>query len=284
MFYVPLKLREWKERVVPKGPSFSRAKTVRFTIDNTEVQLSLPRNRASKVANVIRPKKRYELAWGNMRSLIDGRAGWLSMPVLRSIWDFYGPWFLGRLGEARCHVGVIQNEKDKDLSYFHPRVFENAILELMAFLYDEKDSDKFEDQIYFAPSDWESLDNFELPTVRFTAKANRKLRPDNNDEFYIIFPIHHNYLVKIGFSVYRAWMWLDNDTPVDDLEAWLPIEPMETLVKQIMASLTVKPSEEALRQMKEAQAGLSDASLVKEFPPVNIVEYQRSKNNTQDAE
>lgn len=273
MFYVPLKLREWKEPCVPRGPNFARAQAKKIRIDGTEICFHVPRNRARSHETLMEPKRTYSLE--NPYMLGDER--WVSMTLMRRVWDFYGPWFLGAMAGVDCHVGLIQqSDKRSDVSYFHPRVLESAIADLMASSFDEVDTRRFEGQVWFAPVQWQPMENFPSPAVQFVAQANKAQRPYRDDEYYLVFPVHHNYLVSVCLSVWRSRKFIDGEA-VDDLEPWIPLAPMKTLVDQVLASFSVTLSPLAQAQMREAQEGLSDTSLAKEFAPVNVLEYERSQ-------
>jgi len=276
MFYPSLQLRQWTTPCTPKGPSFRQAKKHQVVIGGNAVEFKLPASNPRSCDQRIKPKRHYDLNHLQSVRYSSDKEGWLYSPIAKQIWNFYGPWFLGWMASANCNMGVIEKNEPSNTSFFHPRTFENAIFELMAFQYDERISDNYEDQLYFAPHQWRALEHYPVPAAHFLALNNHDKQPVFHNRHHLIFPISDNHLVGFMFSLHRRWKWVDNKA-VENNDEWLPLEPMETLIKHIIDSVSVELSPQAEAQKQAAQAGLTDTSLVKVFPPVNLVECEKRR-------
>jgi len=287
MFYLPIELQAKKENNHAKGPDFNKAKTKRIDIGGNKISMCLPPNRVywrRHSPELWEPQSYYVLpdspdynkanADNRLRLLSnsDDSDDWCSKTIMAREWDFYGAWFTGVLADLRLTLTITQADKPGEASYFHPRVLETSIMDRMAMVHD---SSGIGAQIWQVPLRWRQVDNFPCPAVTFMAEPDNDFRAGNDNEYYLVFPIHDNYLIQFRLGVSR--------TPVRrngvrlDIEKWTPIAPMEAFAQQIINSVEVELSPQAKAQMKKAHEGLQDASLIKHFAPINVEEYKKNK-------
>lgn len=274
MFNTPFKLRSWTKPCTPKGPDYSSTKKHIITLSGTKLTLSYPNFRPRSFDHVHTPKSQYNLETLNLEPFSSDNNQWLYAPLLKGIWTFNGPMFLGWMANVECYINIVERSQKIEASLFHPRVFESSLLELIAIQYSNRDEETFSQQLYHAPMNWTPVKNIQPPAVQFIAKANRKLRPNAPNHNYLYIAISNEHLLSISTSIHSRVKY-EAQKPVRNNEFWLSPEPMEDFIEKLVNSITIELSDEAHKQMIEAQVGLENTSLTEKFPPVNVIEYEK---------
>ena len=153
LFFNTLKLRNVNEPYKLIGPSFSRAKNYRFSIDETEICIGFPKHKSERNFPKSRnPKKTYQLDNYSLPSMIPSRKGW---------------------GSLLCAMALTINspkELKSDVSFFHPRSLEKLIGDYLSFRY--KDEVDYNGQRWLAPTDWQPLSINQPQAAKFRAVSN----------------------------------------------------------------------------------------------------------------
>jgi hypothetical protein len=288
MFYVPLELQAEKLNNHAQGPNFKRAKVKRITIDGTKICIRLPRNRVgwrrhtpelweARPHYITEASPKYAAAAPSDRLYLPTSTrendDWRSKTIMAREWDFYGAWFTGRLATLRLYITVTQAKTPQGTSYFHPRVFETALMDKLARQYDTEHVG--DNRIWQVPLCWQQKAGIPCPAATFMAEPDNRFRARFDNEYSLAFPIHDDYLVLIDLITIRIPVWRNRQ--MEEIEKWTPIAPLEAYAKQVLDTVTLELSPEATEQMQRAHAGLNDTSLVKHFAPINIEEYKKNK-------
>ena len=193
----------------------------------------------------------------------NAKGDWDALRCISRTCDFYGPVFTHALGASSVHLSVYSPLYPKlDVSFFHPRVFEYTIAELLTLEYG--DIAGLDGQEWLAPSQWQPIRRFEAVCASFQ-KVRQSGAPERILE--LMMPISYTHLLSLSFRL--TWSHVVNRDGIslnpDDVH---DISAMYQLCSDIMNSLQVKLSDKALAQQAEALNGLEDASLVVEYPPL----------------
>ncbi|HWV15844.1 MAG TPA: hypothetical protein VN030_10475 [Cellvibrio sp.] len=269
MFYVPYKFRQQTEYCTPKGPDISWAPWVRFSINDTNISLKVPRHSTKSSMMPRNPRRNYTLDAYHFSNHRSSKDGWLGCPLSTRGWDFNGSWFIGTRASLHMYANIITpSEANESLSFFHPRAFESGIADFMTYLYGEETSEKDGSQDWFAPMDWQPLTGHPCIAVQFDAIENVKVAGNRTDR-YLFFPLSDHHLLQIVFGIARNKVWIgSNPSPEPDTSKWIDNTPMEKLASDIINTLQITMSPGAKQQQEKALAGTMDASLVKDFPPI----------------
>jgi len=266
MMNLPFKLRKQQGYCTPKGPSFERARPIRFAIDDTLIQFTAPKHRTKYKSNEARhPKSAYQLEKMIFRAdsldfVLD--ESWKGFSPLYRAWAFYGDWFTGPLCEMTMSSSIITPASPQPgVSFFHPRAFEQAIADYLTTQYSKHIFKGLSD--YIAPVNWSPIDS--LPCVAAYAEVapNPKLSWGDKKKKYLFFPITDQHLVYIVFQPSRFL-----NLSIEELDKRVDPQPMEDLMHNIINSIQLTLSPEAQAQQSKALEDLEDTSLKKEFPPL----------------
>jgi len=269
--HVRYKLREAKGLTTPKGPSFSSAKTVACDIDGTVIKFKAPKHRPRHSNHEpVLPKRSYKLDDMFFRSTysegFNVSDSWENFKIFHNTWAFYGPWFTGALAELEMYFDLIRpiNYKNNDFSLFHPRAFEKIIGDYLTNSFSTFTRETMGGKHhYIAPVNWQPLSDFQAVAVRLEVSPDVTVisRPIR---YFVFFPIAGKVVACFQFipSQFLALSQEELDKRVDR-------STMLALMENIINSIQVELSPQALAQQKSALAGLDDASLIKEFPPLN---------------
>ena len=183
------------------------------------------------------------------------------------------------------HMTILLNRQTKKPrgSYFNPRVFELALMDMISEGFGMHDMAR----VWRVPVDWSPSSQSTLPMVSYKAERKREVRGvshDVEDEYEIAFPVTENILARINLEFRRVHRRTADNSTVEDIEKWTSSEPMRTLIRQIIDSVEVKLSPESQAQLERAQAGLTDTALTKDFAPIDIEAYQKNKAEMTEAE
>jgi hypothetical protein len=272
MMNVSLKLREPKQQVMPKGPSFRWARSIRSDLDGTQIHFKAPRHRPRRSNHLpVMPKRSYkrDMLFRSMyNEVTDAEHGlkdhFDKLEFFYHAWSFHGPWFTGTVAELSLSFDFIKAVNfPPTMSLFHPRAFEQVIGEYLTFMYSyHLDFTREYIQEFDAPVNWQPLDNLPVNAVRMQS-VPRIFSPHRTIEHLVFFPIADDVMAKLLFMPSRLL-----GLPRSELDKRASVEPMYELMDKIINSLELELSPEAKAQQERALAGLTDTSLVKEYPPL----------------
>ncbi len=277
MMNVRLKLRESKKRVVPKGPSFRWARTIKSDIDGTKIEFKAPKDRSHLLEiEQFLPKRHYrssDHACGelNFRSMYNDRVRELGLKdhfykleFLYQSWAFYGPWFTGTVAELSLSFNFLKTKNyPKDMSVFHPRAMEQVIGDYLTYLFSRHiDFTRDDTQDFDAPVDWQPLHHLPVNAVRLTS-VPRDFSPHKTIEHFMFFPILDDLIACLHFMPGRIL-----GLPRSELDKRVSVEPMYELMDNIINSIELDLSPEAKAQQQRALKGLDNTELVKDYPPL----------------
>ena len=263
MFNWSLKLRQQTDFCIPKGPSFKRAGLIKFSIGGTEISLRAPRHKSQfAYKEAIQPPKECEYNHLMMKPVRQKRKQWLSHSLFMRSWRFNGPWFSGSVGELSMSISLITPSSFyTKVSFFRPKAFESAIADFLKYCYGH---DFFEGaQSWLAPVDWGLVSSWPCPAATFYVRANAG--SISSPDRYFVFPVTDTHFIEVYFNLHRA-----GPGPQEEKDQVISISPLEKLSTDIMNSIQVKLSPEALAQQAKALEGLEDTSLSESFPPIKF--------------
>lgn len=269
--HIKYKLRQAKSLVTPKGPNFARAKTLTCDIDRTVLKLKLPKHRPSRFSSdkPLMPEREYQWDEVSFRSRYSEgfhvSDHWDYFELIQNAWAFYGPWFTGVLAEIRMYVNLIKPVKyeNDDFSLFHPRAFENIIGDYLTNEFSTRVNEFIDYRHeYIAPLNWQPLTGLPMVAVRLQVKPDPEVTTGAIQHF-AFFPITDKVMVCMQFNTSRHV-----NLSEEELDKRVSNATMLELIDNIINSVELTLSPEALAQQKAALAGLGDASLIKEFLPL----------------
>lgn len=271
MFNVRLKLREASEFIVPKGPSFRYARTIRSEIDGTEIYLKAPRHK-SRLYDLKGeyPERYYTEDRLHFREYYSEKLAALGFQdhfreanFLYNCWAFCGPWFTGPLAELSlsCRIVKIINYPD-GVSLFHPRALEQVIADHLSHKY----GDYFEPshgnkQSFNGPYEWLPFENFAVNGVRFIIRPLADNTSGPLNRYHCYFPLADNLVMSMLFWPNRL-----KAKTMEEMDKLVDEQPMLDLMNNIIDSVRITLSPKAQAQQEAALAGLEDTSLTKNFP------------------
>jgi len=264
MFNWPLKLRQQTEFCIPKGPSFKFSGNVCFSIGGTTISLRAPRHSLASPLESIRPHNINDFNELRMRPWEQGKDEWLYQNFFRRQWEFYGPWFSGYKGNLTLDITLITRSDEPDsVSFFRPKVFENAISDHLKMEYS---GDIYEGaQEWFAPVDWRVINTWPSVASTFYAKPNNKVPSNHSPSHYLVFPVSNKHLIRVCFDLRR-----DCAGSQEEQDKQVGMAEIEQLSSDIMNSLHIELSPEALGQQAKALEGVEDAELSESFLPIKF--------------
>lgn len=263
MFNWSLKLRQQTDFCIPKGPSFKRAGLITFSIGGTEISLRAPRHNSQfAYKEAIQPPKECEYSHLMMKPVRQKHKQWLSHNLFMRSWRFNGPLFSGGLGELSMHLALITpNEPDTKVSFFCPKVFENYLADLLKYYYAD---DIYKGvQEWLAPVDWKVVSPWPSPAATFFVRPN--IYNAGSPDRYFVFPVTDSHFIEVYFNLHRA-----GPGPQEEKDQFISIAPLEKLSTDIINSIQIKLSPEALAQQAKALEGIEDTSLSESFPPIKF--------------
>jgi hypothetical protein len=271
MFYFPLKLRSSKTLIVPKGPSFKKAKTYEIDFEGTKLTFKAPKDsqKISKYEFSFPAKKLpYGLRFGHYGDVPyhpkELQEKWEHAPCYKSGWAFNGPWFTGTVSDLKLSMTAYRIKNyPETVSLFHPRAFEKIISDYLTIFYSEIFSHNTNIQMYSAPLDWKTFDVGDVYGAHFKLTYTLTNILSGSDLHFVFIPIDHRTLACFKFDTAR--LGLIPETSHNKISS---LEPLYELMNNIIDSIKVELSPEAKLQKELAQEGLEDPSLVKDFPPI----------------
>lgn len=269
---VSLKLREPKQQIMPKGPDFRWAPSIRGDLNGTQIRFNAPRHRPRRSNHLpVEPERRYSERDMFFRSMYDEvndaehglKDHFEKLEYFYRAWAFNGPWFTGTVAELSLSFDFIKAVNfPTTMSLFHPRAFEQVIGEYLTFMYSyHLDFTREYIQEFDAPINWQSLDHLPVNAVRMES-VPRDFSPHRTIEHLVFFPIADDVMAKLLFMPSRLL-----GLPRSELDKRASVETMYELMDKIIHSIELELSPEAKAQQAKALAGMADTSLVKDYPP-----------------
>ncbi|MDH5179621.1 MAG: hypothetical protein OEY07_08135, partial [Gammaproteobacteria bacterium] len=149
----------------------------------------------------------------------------------------------------------------KDISFFHPRAFEQSLGDYITCRYSNDISHGRSKWI--APFNWQPILSLPCVAARLDVMPDQEINPAGNLHEYLFFPISDNHLVEVEFRPSQ----LMNDL-LSERDKLVDRSSMAQLRDDIINSLQVTLSPAAATQQAKALEGLSDTSLTDNFPPM----------------
>jgi len=269
--YLPIKLRyidKLKKHPAPKGPSFTFARSLRYSINGSELTFKAPKHRPSHPSD-----KAYNA--GHYQDLLNFRFNafnedempddsWLYQSIFHRAHAFYGPWFTGVQYQLNISAILITPRQPiTETSFFHPRVFENSLSNYLSSLYDH-DVNEARSR-WTAPINWSPINNLPVPAASFNIIPNLKNNDDRMKQILCL-PLSddHILVVSLTHNLYNHNL----NISLKKLKELFDVTPMETLANDIINSFQLTLSPEAQAQYDKVKAICPDMSLVEEFAPL----------------
>lgn len=258
--YSGLKLRERSGRCSPSGPSFKGAAALEVDLIGNHVSFAVPPHRPSfseeKEKRIV--NSRYTLEGHHYSDSVMPSQTWQYSRILYRSWGFYGAWFTGHMADLSCSVTVLKltNER-KDLSFFHPKVFETAVAGyITAYKGHYEDGGKAR---WKGPMNWRQLEGVGVPAVRFDVEPG--VYPTSR-EHYVMFPISRSriFCMSFSFGVMCSGSMPERDEAISD-------KPMRDLIDQIVGSIRLNLSADSKLALADVDSNLQDG-LSEVFPPL----------------
>ena len=270
MRFLNYHLREPKGLIVPKGPNFASARPVRIDVEGTELCFRTPRNSPHKRSlTPIHPARHYRLDDIYLHSRTsehDTRETpnrIESLQLFERFWAFYGPWLTGPKANLTMSLYlVLPRDFDRPFSLYHPRVFEHFVGEHLTGIFaHHRDLDGCPD--FKAPVNWQPLTQWPAPAARLEVLPTDPSAKWH--DLFLFFTLSDQVLAYAQFTPSRYLSGLSK-TEVDQR---ISKAPMLELTDQIIDSFRLTLSDEEKRKQQAALAGLEDASLVTDYPPLD---------------
>lgn len=271
MMNVSIKLREPKQQVMPKGPSFRWAREFCSDLDGTHIRFKAPRNcpRRSNHKPVL-PRHRYgpDMVFRSMYNDQKAAEGlenhFETLDFFYHAWAFYGPWFTGAVAELSLQFDFTRVVNfPPSMSLFHPRALEHAVGEFLTSMYSSHlDSTRDNIQEFDAPINWQPLHHLPVNAARMES-VPRDFSAHRTISHWIFFPIADDIMATLLFMPSRLL-----GLPRSELDRRASVDSMYELMNKIIDSIELDLSPEAKAQQERALAGLADTSLVKDYPPL----------------
>jgi len=279
--HVKYKLRKAEGLVSPKGPNFARAQTIRCDFDGTVLSFKAPKHRPYfKRVKEYLPERHYQAetirphfrCFDNDNHETPNHLEYYQL--FRRFWTFYGPWFTGTLAELEMHITLFMPVNfDQEFSLFHPRAFEKIVGDYLTHL-NAKHINSDGSYHYTTPVNWQPLTQLPVVAARFETAPNKGAIV-RNTTYHLFFTLSDQILASVKFDPTRLF-----NKPKEQLDKEVSEESMIELMNNIIDSFQLTLSDKAKKQQQAALAGLEDASLVKNYPPLDwsgLVAEQKKK-------
>jgi len=269
-----IKLHHQTKYCDPVGPSFPRAKKWKIEIEGTQIEFRAPKHQPMvKSVKAQYPERSYQYNNHSMIFRSENKEWvvedkWENAILFNHDWAFNGPWFTGCLAHVSMSLLIFKSkEPNQDISYFHPRAFEQTIGDYLTNHYSGIKSGGKHD--YTAPINWQSIDSLSVVAARLEVISDGSVASYSKDE-YLFFPIDNQHFMVLSFHPSRSAR--GNEVEMDKKIGY---KNLGALIDNIIGSVKVTLSPEAQAQQTKALEGLGDTSLVKEFPPMKWTKSKR---------
>lgn len=283
MFNFALKLRDPKGLIAPKGPSQTRFRTIRCTIDGTEILFKAPPHQNFRGA-----RQKHEPATLNINSStifsnnidIDAKdegskSHWNESLFFAYSWPFNGPWFTGQVASVHLSFKLIKIiNYPPDISLFHPRSLEKIIGDHLSHIYSTYIlSHRGHIQQFMAPVNWTPLSNLPVGGASLDVVSQEFYIHESRRHVY--FPIFNDVLASLIFVPHRF-----GDKTKSEKDKLVDEQPLLEFINHIISSIRLNLSRDSLNQQAKALNGLEDTSIATCHPPLkwdNLNEDDRLK-------
>ena len=252
-YYLPFKLRERKEFTKPLGPSFARAKTVKFEMDKEVLKLKLPPHSPfRREFREFPPISTIDLDRVGIYNQNHHLDGWRDGYVLSRSWRFVGPWFTG--SAANLHAAVcVSKMAQAGKSLLEPKNFESALVGRINQMYG---NETFQGEpSWVPPKVWKVRANFPVPCLVYTV-----LPIGGGDPVLdCAFPIRPDVLATVRFYQHQLL-----NGSLEEKDALVSRDSMIELANEIIESIELVPSDNLKAQidsvrLKDRNAQLNSA-------------------------
>ena len=253
--------------VTATGPDFSKA--IQFEIDfsGSKFNISAPKHNAEAHFNPCDPKTSYDLTTIQLPFSSSDGNNFLGLSILRKNWRFIDIKTREKLALCTLNLSIESEfKKDKNISYFHPRTFENVIANRITFRHGiERTHD--DRQFWLAPTDWNESEIGENRFAFFKVIPQPDIKRNEN-HIYFLTPISDNHFITLWIEISWKKATKEFEEKHGKDKEMVNTSEVEKLIDNIISSVNLELSPEAMLAKAKATEGLDDISLVKEFPPI----------------
>ena len=265
--YLPLELRKNKHPCKPSGPSINSATLKQCAIEHNHIEFRAPRH--SYLCNTIiqMPIRHYHQKIV-LRSFNDGvmeNDDWKQDTFFARGWNFWGAWLTGKKASLSMNAMQIAKAKNfeypSEISFFHPRAFENVVGDYLNATFGHKNSG-INWPAYEGPNHWQPRNLSGTFGASFDVQQVIQGEPTSLRFQHLLFPITKSSFIDITFihSVTSATN-AENQRLVDPA-------PLNQLSEDIINSFKVKLSSESQAEWDRVKAECPDMSLATHFAPL----------------
>lgn len=266
----------------PKPPSFGRAKKWKIEIEGTKLEFKIPKhNPWVKGAKAKFPEHRYHFKdlhfKDNYSKSFHLKDEWqIAHPISNTVWQFHGPFLTGMFASIDASFMILRlKETNESTSYFHPRVFENEVAKFITNGNSKQKQDGLHK--YIAPVNWKAYNDFPVNAARYKVVTNESVPHSHYKATeYFIFALDDNHLAYIVFNHSRHVL---NARTKADYDKRVGEKYINESVENVINSIKISLSPEAIAQQKKALKGLEDTSVTTSFPPLK---WDRVNSETPD--
>ena len=243
-------LRPLEAPCTPRGPAFSKAAPVNFSVGGSKIQLRL--NRPSGGLN-----KNYTDVGGDHpldnAEAFDPAIYTPSGPIdlekqvlLYYSWAYFGPPFTGFVAELGCAISLVSGVRASDQhSLFCPENFEHHIEWWLRNAFGNPEEFNCGHPRWSTPNNWRLLDLGDLTGVLLDAVT---CRGAGERKRYLVFPVAHDKYIEIGFRLKQY-----EPGSIEELDAIIDPSSMIGMVDNVVKSVEVALSDLAKSQLADAQ-------------------------------
>ena len=258
MLKLPFKFRDVQEGTVPEGPDFRLAKEVTLDLGGTEINLRLPKHNPKNPGcnKSIYQEGKCDLYDVRLYQDYNEIGSWSGAGVLGRSFGFYGPILTGIIAELSVGL-VIRKRKFTQSSetLFNANIFERELLDFLALTYSDEKT-YYGASNWHAPCDWKPIDKFDKFDIFAIQYDIKRVIGVGNYYTQLAFPIADDCMVIVYFNYQR---FLGGG--LEELDRFIDRKPMVDLANNIIDSLQVSFSPQAMKQYKRAKAENPDAKL-----------------------
>jgi hypothetical protein len=274
MMNFQIKLRQQVEYCDPVGPSFDSAKKFKFSIEGTEIEFRAPKHRPmikSEKAKYLKAFYKYDdhsMSFKSQNKEVVVKDHWEYANLFHHDWAFNGPWFTGCLADVSMSILIYRSKlSNNDISFFHPRAFEQIIGDFLTNKYSKMKTDGKYD--YQAPINWQPIDSLPVPAARLEVVSDGSVALYSKSVQFF-FPIDNHHFICMIFYPSRSAP--GNEAEIDKIIGY---KNLGELIDNIIGSVKVTLSPEAKMQQENAIKGLEDTKLTRVFLPM---QWKKSKS------
>lgn len=215
--YLPLGLRLDLSNTDAKGPISTKFRDYEWNLNDSRFTFSAPKavsilgypSRLQSPKESINPSVHNiceQPVNGHMFGIYSSRYGWETSFFFQRNYFFVGSWFTGEkmrlIVKAKLISVTPENEKLWGKNFFHPKVFENVVIEHLNTVFGGKVTDAGRAR-YRGPLNWEAsaVKGIEQSAMFDVHKVDESW-DDPLFERHILFPVGENMFLDISFDFY----------------------------------------------------------------------------------